>query len=267
MARKRILFFYQLPTALKYLILGLSLTVVIVLYQLQAKSQTSANLEQSQAQLLNQQGFEKLNQGQPQAALQIWKAAYNIYYKLKDSDGITGSLINQSLALQASGSYLSACQILSKTLELEARICSSPIELREISQQAYLETLKFALEKQPFSKVRVIGLRNLGDVVRLIGNPEASSIILFSTMAMAQTLDSKESDIDNEILLSLGNTERALYIQAKGKYQLTDEVLTKQKALKIANFSEKCAVEFVVSILRFLGDQNYLILSKLPNVS
>ncbi|WP_152592805.1 CHAT domain-containing protein [Nostoc sphaeroides] len=244
MARKRILFFYQLPTALKYLILGLSLTVVIVLCQVQAKSQTSANLEQSQAQLLNQQGFEELNKGQPQAALQTWKAAYNIYYKLKDSDGIAGSLINQSLALQASGSYLSACQTLSKILELEDWICSSPIELREISQQAYLETLKFALEKQPFSRVRIIGLRNLGDVLRLIGNPEASSIILFNAMAMAETLDSKQSDIYNQILLSLGNTERALYIQAKGKYQLTDDVFTKQKSLKKLKSKAQNALKF-----------------------
>ena len=244
MARKRILFFYQLPTALKYLILGLSLTVVIVLCQVQAKSQTSANLEQSQAQLLNQQGFEELNKGQPQAALQTWKAAYNIYYKLKDSDGIAGSLINQSLALQASGSYLSACQTISKILELEDWICSSPIELREISQQAYLETLKFALEKQPFSRVRIIGLRNLGDVLRLIGNPEASSIILFNAMAMAETLDSKQSDIYNQILLSLGNTERALYIQAKGKYQLTDDVFTKQKSLKKLKSKAQNALKF-----------------------
>lgn len=244
MARKRILFFYQLPTALKYLILGLSLTVVIVLCQVQAKSQTSANLEQSQAQLLNQQGFEELNKGQPQAALQTWKAAYNLYYKLKDSDGIAGSLINQSLALQASGSYLSACQTLSKILELEDWICSSPIELREISQQVYLETLKFALEKQPFSRVRIIGLRNLGDVLRLIGNPEASSIILFNAMAMAETLDSKQSDIYNQILLSLGNTERALYIQAKGKYQLTDDVFTKQKSLKKLKSKAQNALKF-----------------------
>ncbi|MBW4428082.1 MAG: CHAT domain-containing protein [Nostoc desertorum CM1-VF14] len=244
MARKRILFFYQLPTALKYLILGLCLTVVIVLCQIQAKSQTSTNLEQSQAKLLNQQGFEELNKGQPQAALQTWKAAYNIYYKLKDSDGITGSLINQSLALQASGSYLSACQTLSKTLELEDWICSSPIELQEISQQAYLETLKSTLEKQPFSRVRIIGLRNLGDVLRLIGNPETSSIILFNAMAMVKTLDSKESDIYNQILLSLGNTERALYIQAKGKYQLSDDVFTKQKSLKKAKSKVQNALKF-----------------------
>ncbi|QHG20410.1 CHAT domain-containing protein [Nostoc sp. ATCC 53789] len=244
MARKRILFFYQLPTALKYLILGLCLTVVIVLCQVKAKSQTSTILEQSQAQLLNQQGFEELNKGQPQAALQTWQGAYNIYYKLKDSDGITGSLINQSLALQASGSYLSACQTLSKTLELEDWICSSPIELQEISQQAYLEKLKFTLEKQDFSRVRVIGLRNLGDVLRLIGNPEASSIILFNAMAIAKTIESKESDIYNQILLSLGNTERALYIQAKGKYQLTDDVFTKQKALKIASSKFQNALNF-----------------------
>ncbi|ODG99187.1 hypothetical protein A4S05_05500 [Nostoc sp. KVJ20] len=218
--------------------------MVIVLSQVQAKSQTSANLELSQAQLLNQQGFEELNKGQPQAALQTWKTAYNIYYKLKDSDGITGSLINQTLALQASGSYLSACQTLSKTLELEDWICSSPIELREFSQQAYLETLKFALEKQLFSRIRVIGLRNLGDVLRLIGNPEASSIILFNAMAMAKTLDLKELDIYNQILLSLGNTERALYIQAKGKYQLSDDVFTKQKALKLAQSKVQNALKF-----------------------
>lgn len=74
-------------------------------------------------------------------------------------------------------------------------------------------------------------------MLRLIGNPEASSIILFNAMAMAETLDSKQSDIYNQILLSLGNTERALYIQAKGKYQLTDDVFTKQKSLK--NLSQK----------------------------
>jgi CHAT domain-containing protein len=246
MARKRNLFFNQLSPVLKSVILGLSLMLLIICWHVQAKAQSFPNSELSQAQILNDQGFQELDQGQPQTALQTWKSAYDIYRKLKYSNGIVGSLINQSLALQASGLYLTACQTLSQalTLELENSACSSPIELKDISQKTYQEQLSHALEKQTLESVRVIGLRNLGDVLRLIGNPEASLIVLFKAMSMAKTLDSKESDIKNQILLSLGNTERALFIQAKGKYELTDEVLTKQKTLKIAKSKIKNALQF-----------------------
>lgn len=67
------------------------------------------------AQSLTQQGFLQLYNGQPETAFQTWQAAYRAYEQLNNEQGMNGSLINQSLALQALGSYVLA-RILSKPL-------------------------------------------------------------------------------------------------------------------------------------------------------
>jgi tetratricopeptide (TPR) repeat protein len=77
---------------------------------------------------LTQKGHEQLQQGQAQAALQSWSAAYQIYRQSGNSEGMSGSLINQSLALQTLGLYPRACQTLTQALKLTEEICTSPVQ-------------------------------------------------------------------------------------------------------------------------------------------
>jgi CHAT domain-containing protein len=240
MARKRRLFIHYLSN-LKYLGLGLSLSLLIILCQGEAKSQSTPS-EHSYAQSLTQQGYKQLHQGQTEAAQQTWQAAYKAYKRLNDSNGMSGSLINQSLAFQASGMYLQACQVLIEALEMKNWLCTNSFQEREYSLKESQERLSLALQKQPMLKVRVIGLRNLGDVLRMLGDLEASSVVLSKSSVMARKL-SLESTFNNQLLLSQANTQRTLYNQAKSRYQIMDDPEGKQKAFIIAKSNINSAFE------------------------
>ncbi len=239
MARKRHLLQSALPTILKNFLLGLCCTLLILFSQGFNGSDLAAS-KQHQAQQLTQLGHAQLHQGQPTAALQTWEAAYQIYRQLHNASGVTGSLINQSLALQANGLYPRACQTLLLALELENWICTSPIQ--QVASDKQEQQLIQSLQKQPLLGVRIIGLRNLGDVLRLLGKPDTSDIVLQKAVAMAKNL-TLETNVNNQLLLSLANTKRTLYNQAKNKYQLTDEAVAKQKALQAAQSQFRMALE------------------------
>ncbi|MFB2771886.1 CHAT domain-containing protein [Pelatocladus sp. BLCC-F211] len=199
----------------------------------------SANPDQS-AIRLTQKGHEQLQQGQAQAALQSWSAAYQIYRQSGNSEGMNGSLINQSLALQTLGLYPRACQTLTQALKLTEQICTSPAQQTATVEQE--KQLRNALQKQPMLKVQVLGLQNLGNVLRLIGKPDTSEIILEKAIDFAKSLNLK-SNFNNQILLYLANTERTLYHEAKNKYLSTDDEIGKQKALYSAQSKFQKALE------------------------
>ncbi|YAF99027.1 MAG: CHAT domain-containing protein (plasmid) [Nodularia sp. CChRGM 3473] len=244
MARKRNLFFFRLST-LKYLFLGIFLSLLIFFCQTKVVAQNPTQL--------NQKGFLQLHQGQASAALQTWQSAYLAYQKLNNTEGMTGSLINQSLALQANASYPRACQTLIQALEMADWVCR-PVQLQKISLSSYQERLNQVLENQPMQKVRVIGLRNLGDVLRQLGKVDASSLVLHKAGEIAQNLGLENPDL----LLSLADTERSLYQQAKSKYELTDEPLAKQEALNIAQAKLVTSLEIYQKINSIPAQLNQL---------
>lgn len=255
MARKWCLFFSRLST-LKYLFLGIFLSLLIIF----SPNQTIAAPTPGQ---LNQRGFTQLHQGLTSAALQTWESAYRAYKKLNDTEGMTGSLINQSLALQANASYSRACQTLIQALKMEKWVCQ-PIHLQRFSQTEYQEHLNQALQNQPLQKVQVVGLRNLGDVLRQLGNPEASSLVLHKAREIAQDIGLKAPNL----LLSLANTERSLFEQAKSRYDFIDEPLSKQEALNTAQVKLMAALELyqqINTIPAQLNQLNLLLESSDPN--
>lgn len=233
MARKRNLFFSQLSTFLKrikHIFLGLIFTLLVIFNQ---GILLAANpyLEHT-AQTLTQQGFLQLQAGQAELALKTWRSAYKAYQKLNNQQGMTGNLINQSLALQANGSYNLACQTLTQALKLKSSICPSSIQDNSVSNKNF-EQLHQALEKQPIQKTQIIGLYNLGTVLRLMGEVDSSAIVLQKAFSMSQFLTT-DSKLSHKLLLSIANTEFALYQQSKNQYFLTDEPVAKQKALDLA---------------------------------
>ncbi len=133
------------------------------------------------AQILNNQGQLQLMQSQPEAALETWKKAETLYTELSDRTGEIGTQLNQARALQALGFYLRA--------------------------RTTLEQVGASLNTQPDSQLKLAGLLNLGNVLRVAGDFTASQKILEQGLAVAQGLQSS-SDIQLA-LFSLGNLVEA----------------------------------------------------------
>ncbi|SRR5579883_439518 len=232
MARKRNLFKLEVSTVVKKFLLGCLGLLLVLLSQFFLKPVLSID-KQQQAEQLTKIGFAQLHQGQASEAYESWKAANEIYRRLHNPLGISGTLINESLALQALGSNYIACDVLVEALNLEDWICSGNI-LNQLDREKQNERLQKALQKKtPTPETQVIGLENLGNVLRLLGRLEMSEITLQKALEIArvQNLSSKENE---QLLLNLANTERNIYRQVKNKYKLVDEPIAKQKLVELA---------------------------------
>jgi CHAT domain-containing protein len=158
--------------------------------QLLTNKQQTTNLQLILAQVLNTQGNLQLTQGQESDALATWQQAEAAYQKAGDEVGILGSQINQARALQAMGLYRRATIL--------------------------LEQVEQTLQKQPDSALKVAGLRNLGNTLRLIGDLDRTRLVLQQSLAIAERLRQESRSSSDEsasnisgILMSLGNTARA----------------------------------------------------------
>ncbi|HEY9630588.1 MAG TPA: CHAT domain-containing protein [Coleofasciculaceae cyanobacterium] len=138
------------------------------------------------AQVLTTQGKLQFDQGQTSEALETWQAAEAAYHIADDPIGILGSQINQARALQSEG--------------LDRRAT------------ALLMQVEQSLQNQPDLRLKVTGLRNLGKILRLVGDLAQSRTVLEQSLAIAEKLQAETSQSASDlsgILLSLGNTTRA----------------------------------------------------------
>jgi CHAT domain-containing protein len=153
------------------------------------------------ASTLDIQGQLQLALGHSIAALKTWQQSTDIYENIGDRDSTLRSRINQAQAMQELGLYPRACKTLLKALELDDRDC-------EISQKE-LQTLKQQpVETRNFASVQILGLRSLGNVLRVIGQLEQSQMVLLKSWQLAQQLSAPQELAS--IYLSLGNTTLAL---------------------------------------------------------
>ena len=155
--------------------------------QLNAQSPTAnADIAAVFAQILTTQGKLQLAQGQPTAALQTWQQAETLYRQAKDTSGMLGSQINQTRALQSEGLYRRATTLLTQ--------------------------IEQSLQNEPDVRLKLTGLRNLGRVLRSVGNLAQSRAVLEESLTIAEKLrdDPPRSTAElSGILFSLGNTTRA----------------------------------------------------------
>lgn len=252
MARKRPLLLAPLPAVLKYFLLGISIILFILLSQGEAQltkdyplslAAQAANLEetdqQHQAQTLTKMGHEQLSQGQAREALQTWQEANRIYRKLHHEEGITGSLVNQSLALQDLGQYYRACSTLLESLYLKDWVCQNPSQMDDLPDEPEKLLIK-DIQARPDLNVRVLALRSFGDVLRLIGKLDESEIVLQQTLAMAKRL-APDAGTD-DILLSLGNTEQALYSRARDRLRTAADTTSRSTEQQLVQDRFRTAV-------------------------
>lgn len=224
------------------LLLGFCVALSIITFQVMIgvtgiagkKSVTQAATPDSplgrQAETLTQLGHRQLAQGQPNQALASWQEAAKIYQKLHFKEGVTGSLINQNLALQDIGLNLQACSTVLESLKLNAEgwICDSSFYQ---SPEEPLKALALTIAHLEPVPVNIIALQNLGDILRLLGKSDESELVLQQALNQANWLNNHEEI--NAILLSLANTERFTFEQLREKYPDLENPIEQDNTLKL----------------------------------
>lgn len=157
------------------------------------------------AQALNTQGQLAFAQGHPESALASWQAATDIYQNLNYASGITGSLINQSRAFETLGHYRRACQILLKAADLSEQSC-------DVNGNRAISSITKAFEHQPNAMLQSLGLRSLGQTLRLTGQLPVAQQLLEKSVAIAKAQDLHQQHLLS--LLSLAQIEQDLVEQA-----------------------------------------------------
>ncbi|MGJ3251982.1 MAG: CHAT domain-containing protein [Elainellaceae cyanobacterium] len=195
-----------------------TIQTAIALLTLQPEShQITSTLPYAQA--LNAQGRLDLAMGRSQSALDTWRHATEIYRQPGDRPGITGGLLNQAQALESLGFYPQACKTVFDTIELD-------IDCALTSQDAVDQVIHHVSNLTP--SIQLISLRSLGNLLRRIGNLDASYQLLEQGVEMSQTLSLPQ--FEGEIMLSLGDTERSRYLKTRSLFERTRDSVNRNQA-------------------------------------
>ena len=196
------------------------------------------------AQLLNTQGRLEWSIGQVDAALKTWQRATALYEAIDDTTGVVGSQINQVQALESLGYYRQACDRLLEVLAIDQnrgqttrQTCQQLGVSQTAEKEAALKHIFQTIDTQPNPQLKHLGLRSLGNVLRLTGQLDLSHQVLLHALEPTETMASMPSVIEpiqgtdqdsNQIseqealtLLSLAATETAQYQRAKTLYNRT----------------------------------------------
>jgi CHAT domain-containing protein/tetratricopeptide (TPR) repeat protein len=157
------------------------------------------------AQILNAKGHLQLAKGQAEAALKTWQTTEELYQKAGDRTGTLGTLINQATALEILGFYRRACNTVLQGFNLRQDKCET------LTVQT-LEQVLTNFQKQP-KALQVVGLRSLGNVLRLTGQLQESLLVLNQSLAIARQISSSQDE--SKAWLALGNTQQFLAVKAR----------------------------------------------------
>ena len=158
------------------------------------------------AQTLDIQGKQLREVEKPEKALETWQQAADLYREIDRPEAAAQNEFNQIQVLQDLGLYPRACKSLLSILELNVQNCQA---LRELTPEELKQQLQ-VFAQRPASLLEVQKLRNLGDVLRVLGQPTNSEVLLEASLEGAKQLEpfpNKNAEIA-AIDLSLCNTAR-----------------------------------------------------------
>ncbi|MGB5712010.1 MAG: CHAT domain-containing protein, partial [Waterburya sp.] len=156
------------------------------------------------AHTLDIQGKLQRETGKSAKAIETWQQAAKIHQKNKNTIALNQNNLNQVKALQDLGLYPRACKRVLSTLSIyNISTCKQLSQLAETELQTKLKpiTSKPCLH-------RVSALKNLGNLLLIIGQPEQSEQILAASLTSAKELDSPQEL--SLTYLRIGNTYQAL---------------------------------------------------------
>lgn len=164
-----------------------------------------------QAAQLNQQGLALLDQGRSQLALSYLEEATRLYQEVGNPVAVSGSRLNQALALQALGLQLRACQTIVEVLSVSEELCSSfgqPFTSASMSEML--------IAKSPVSsEIQAIGLKLLGLSLNKIGQLPQAQVVLNQAIQLNQS--SSSSSLAQAKLL-LGTNYRLQFAEARNQF-------------------------------------------------
>ncbi|PLZ98109.1 hypothetical protein CEN50_12570 [Fischerella thermalis CCMEE 5268] len=175
----------------------------LALLQTQPQSQDKQRIL---AQALDIQGYLQKEVGQFTQSLESWQQAAKIYSQIKEPAKLAQNQINQSQVMQDMGLFPRACKTLLEVFNQELGV-SDCQEFSQLSSEELTAKLQKITSESP-SVTKVIGLRGLGELLRFIGQPEQSQIVLDRTLILAQKLNSPQEQAAT--YLSIGNTAKTL---------------------------------------------------------
>ncbi len=197
----------------RFQLIALITTTIAVTAALPAQAESPADFIQ--------QGKLAYDRGEFQTALTQWQQATTLYQQAQNPTGIAGSQLNQAQAFTAMGMHRRACKTLITALQLPTQ------------QSKQLCEVDFTTDPIPASplqspQLRTMGLHQLGETLRLIGNLERSQQVLLQAQ---QDIPTTDRNFNPSILLSLGNTARDLGNRERNR--------TNELAYKATAFSPK----------------------------
>jgi CHAT domain-containing protein len=152
---------------------------------------------------LVQQGKVAYDKGSFATALTRWQQAESAYQAAQEPLGLAGSRLNQAQALVAMGRYRRACQTLVGVVQVPIDVCAAAVPVN------------FGILKAPLPPtVQVSALNNLGEVLRLVGNLEASQVTLGQALQLATPIS---ATVRAPVLLSMANNWRDLGDRARDR--------------------------------------------------
>ncbi|KAB8320810.1 CHAT domain-containing protein [Tolypothrix campylonemoides VB511288] len=176
---------------------------------------------------LAREGQQRYNAGKFDEAAKLWEQAAQAYKLVGDREGITKSLINKSQALQDLGLYPKACKTLLEAFAINNPSCS----------QAQIDGfLTNSQQRNSISPTQAVGLRSLGEVLRRQGLLNQSKKVLQLSLSVL-----KQSPESSAVLLSLGNTERAIGKQIRDRWDyevVTDIIDRKSQQAALAPYQQ-----------------------------
>ena len=183
---------------------------------------------------LAQLGKEYYEAGQLGQAIETWQTAAVAYQAAENTEGMRESYLNTATAQQALGLYDRSCESLLNAFELTDTSCIQVIEeaqaieiqLEGIAPQtkqaeARLLPAVKAIATNFDARDKTIGLLRFGDYLRKSGYPRVAS------KALEVALTSSDLDDPNPeaVLLSLGNTQRAIAEETQNQFSTQTVVL------------------------------------------
>jgi CHAT domain-containing protein/predicted negative regulator of RcsB-dependent stress response len=166
---------------------------------------------------LARDGQKLYDAGKFDEAAKLWEQAAEAYGQMGDREGVSKSLINRSQALQDLGLYPKACQTLLQAFAVNSPSCSQE------QIDSFLSNI--SLPGNSLSQTQAVGLRSLGEVLRRQGLLQQSKKVLQLSLSVL-----KESPEYSAVLLSLGNTERALGMQTRDRwdYEVVTDIIDRK---------------------------------------
>ena len=202
-----------------------SFTLAVLSFSLAILFNCSIRAQPLPAEQLNLEGFALLQTGAATEALVAWQEAEALYKEAGDAEAITGTQLNQVLALQALGLYPRACSSVAEAIALPRQICQP---------NQGNEPITFALSQIELTEVNLLGIRLLGESLTLLGNlPEAQA-----ALELAQKSLLAESTGARQVALAMGNVHRLLSKEAIQLYERTssrDAQLRRDTAAQISS--------------------------------